>query len=103
MTRTRMAFTVTRSFPRKRESRAACRKASGFGPWVPAFAGTNGLGAPAERSRPPLDLGGERHAAGPAAGARRGNHDFLLLLLVEVGAVEHGPDLLLEQVMQREI
>src|SRR5579871_3549426 len=88
-------------------------------PVIPAQAGIQGRllpnlqfaapGSPLSRGRthpasqPPPDLGGERHTAGAAAGARGGDQDSLLLLLVEVGAVEHGPDLLLKQIMQREI
>src|SRR5215470_8243478 len=48
------------------------------------------------------ELRGERHGAGAAAGAAHGNEDVLLLLLVEVGTVEHLPRLLLEQFVQRE-
>src|SRR5262249_45083802 len=36
------SFKVLRSFPRKREPRAACSNSSICCPWVPAFAGTNG-------------------------------------------------------------
>ena len=43
-----------------------------------------------------LELGRERHGAGAAARAAHGDQDVLLLLLVEVGAVEHLPRLLLE-------
>src|SRR5262245_28252782 len=49
-----------------------------------------------------LELRGERHGAGAAAGAVHGDEDVLLLLLVEVGAVEHLPRLLLEQLVQRQ-
>ena len=45
----------------------------------------------------------ERQAAGPAAGAGHGEEDRLLLLLVDIGAVEHGRGLLLEQFVKREV
>ena len=60
------------------------------------------LGGGAE-SRPALELGGKRHPAGAAAGTAHGDEDALLLLLVEIGAVEHLARLLLKQLVQREI
>src|SRR6266700_4185654 len=53
-------------------------------------------------SRPPLDLGGERHAAGPAARTGGGDQNALLMLLVEVGAIEHAPHLPLKKIVQRQ-
>src|ERR1700730_13528107 len=54
------------------------------------------------RKLPPrLELGRERETARTAARAGRGDEGALLLLLVEVGAVEHGPHLLLKQIVQR--
>src|SRR5690349_2639683 len=55
-----------------------------------------------ERLLPPFQLRRERQRAGAAARAAHGNQDALLLLLVEIGAVEHGARLLREQVVQRE-
>src|SRR5262245_55733462 len=49
-----------------------------------------------------LELRGERHRAGAAARAAHGDQDALLLLLVEIGAIEHGPRLLREQLVQRQ-
>src|SRR4051812_41527049 len=60
------------------------------------------IGGGAE-SRPALELGGKRHPAGAAAGTAHGDEDALLLLLVEIGSVEHLARLLLKQVVQREI
>ena len=51
------------------------------------------------RSAPELD--GIGHGPGPAARAAHGDQDVLLLLLVEIGAIEHPPRLLLEQLVQR--
>src|SRR5262249_26529173 len=61
-------------------------------------------------SRPPLwgqrhlpfELGCERHRAGAATGAAHGDENVLLLLLVEIGAIEQLPRLLFEQRVQRE-
>src|SRR6516165_11782993 len=50
----------------------------------------------------PLELGGERHRASAATGAAHGDENVLLLLLVEVGAIEQLPRLLFEQRVQRE-
>src|SRR6516225_68859 len=50
----------------------------------------------------PLELGGERHRASAATGAAHGDENVLLLLLVEVGAIEQLPGLLFEQRVQRE-
>src|SRR3984893_18949542 len=49
----------------------------------------------------PLELGGERETARTATRARRGDEHALLLLFVEVGAIQHGAHLLLKQIMQR--
>src|SRR6266568_8943063 len=48
-----------------------------------------------------LELDGERHPARPAAWARGGDKHALLLLFVEIGAIQHGAHLLLKQVVQR--
>src|SRR5262249_7764868 len=50
----------------------------------------------------PFELGCERHRAGAATGAAHGDENVLLLLLVEVGAIEQLPRLLFEQRVQRE-
>ena len=50
----------------------------------------------------PLELGCVRHCAGTATRTTHGDEDILFLLLVEIGAVEHLPGLLLEQLMQRQ-
>src|SRR5262249_12644836 len=50
----------------------------------------------------PLELGCERHRAGAATGAAHGDENVLLLLLVEVGAIEQLSRLLFEQRVQRE-
>src|SRR5260370_5735141 len=55
----------------------------------------------APESLPRLELGAEREAAGPATRTGRGQESALLLLLVEIGAIEHGPHLLLKQIVQR--
>src|SRR5258708_23095235 len=65
---------------------------------------------PPQISRPPLwgrrhlafELGCERHRAGAATGAAHGDENVLLLLLVEVGAIEQLSGLLFEQRVQRE-
>src|SRR5215469_15652900 len=57
--------------------------------------------APLRRLLPP-ELGGERHRAGAATGAAHDDENVLLLLLVEVGAIEQLPGLLFEQRVQRE-
>src|SRR5215468_11249144 len=49
-----------------------------------------------------FELGGERHRAGAATGAAHGDENVLLLLLVEVGAIEQLSGLLFEQRVQRE-
>src|SRR5215467_10620916 len=49
------------------------------------------------------ELSGERHPAGTAAGAAHSDQDILLLLLVEVEAIEHRARLLLKQLMQRQV
>src|SRR5260370_1867294 len=54
-----------------------------------------------DASPPRRELGAERKAAGPATGTGRGQESALLLLLVEIGAIEHGPHLLLKQIVQR--
>jgi hypothetical protein len=54
-------------------------------------------------SPPPLQLRRKRHPAGPAAGAAHGDEDALLLLVVEVGAVEHGAGLALEELVERQV
>src|SRR5581483_9979112 len=48
-----------------------------------------------------VDLGDVVHAAGAAARAVHQREDRLLGLLVEVGVVQHGARLLLEQLVQR--
>jgi hypothetical protein len=50
-----------------------------------------------------LQLRGERHAAGTTARAADGDEHALLVLLVDVHAIEHGSCLLLEQVVKRQI
>src|SRR6266446_8470754 len=50
----------------------------------------------------PFELGGERHRASAATGAAHGDENVLLLLLVEVGAIEQMSGLLFEQRVQRE-
>src|SRR6266481_6645520 len=50
----------------------------------------------------PFELGGERHRASAATGAAHGDENVLLLLLVEIGAIEQLPGLLFEQRVQRE-
>src|SRR5262249_8795814 len=50
----------------------------------------------------PFELGGERHRANAATGAAHGDENVLLLLLVEVGAIEQLSGLLFEQRVQRE-
>src|SRR5258708_12489213 len=65
---------------------------------------------PPQISRPPLwgrrhlafELGCERHRAGAATGAAHGDENVLLLLLVEVCAIEQLSGLLFEQRVQRE-
>src|SRR5438128_3669320 len=49
-----------------------------------------------------FELGGERHRAGAATGAAHGDENVLLLLRVEVGAIEQLSGLLFEQRVQRE-
>src|SRR5436309_13942512 len=49
-----------------------------------------------------FEFGGERHRAGAATGAAHGDENVLLLLFVEVGAIEQLSGLLLEQRVQRE-
>src|SRR5581483_5427763 len=51
----------------------------------------------------PPQLGGEGKAAGAAAWAAHADQQALLLLVGEIGAVEHFRGLLLEQVVQRQI
>jgi hypothetical protein len=51
----------------------------------------------------PLQLRRKRHSAGPAAGAAQGDEDALLLLVVEVGAVEHGAGLALKEFVERQV
>jgi hypothetical protein len=51
----------------------------------------------------PLQLRRERKPSGPAAGAAHGDEDRLLLLVGEVGALQHDRGLLLEQLVQRQI
>src|SRR5262249_32048892 len=48
-------------------------------------------------------LGGERHRAGAAARTAHRYQDVLLLLLVEISAVEHLSRLLLEQLVERKV
>src|SRR4029077_10104134 len=62
--------------------------------------GSVGLQRP---SPPPLQLRRKAHPARPAAGAAHGDEDALLLLVVEVGAFQHGAGLLLEQVVERQV
>ena len=50
----------------------------------------------------PLELRGVGHSAGAAARAAHGDEDVLLLLLVEIAAIEHLPGLLLEELVQRQ-
>src|SRR5258708_30017273 len=65
---------------------------------------------PPQISRPPLwgrrhlafELGCERHRAGAATGAAQADENVLLLLLVEVCAIEQLSGLLSEQRVQRE-
>ena len=52
---------------------------------------------------PPLQLRRKTHPAGPAARAAHGDEDALLLLVVEVGAVEHGAGLALEEFVERQV
>src|ERR1700728_4960851 len=52
-------------------------------------------------SLPPLQLRRKRKAPRAAAGAADADEDRLLLLLAKVGALQHLPRLLLEQVVQR--
>src|SRR5436190_23334222 len=47
-------------------------------------------------------LRGERHGATPATGTAHREQNFLLLLLVEIGAIDELPRLLLEQRMERQ-
>jgi hypothetical protein len=54
-------------------------------------------------SRPPLQLRRERKTAGAAARTAHGDENALLLLVVEIGILQHGPRLLLEQLVQRQI
>ena len=54
-------------------------------------------------SPPPLQLRRKRHPAGPAAGAAHGDEDTLLLLVVEVGALQHGAGLALEEFVERQV
>src|SRR5580700_7907131 len=54
-------------------------------------------------SPPPLQLRRKRHPARPAARAAQGDEDALLLLVVEVGAVEHGGGLALEEFVERQV
>src|SRR5262249_36581016 len=59
--------------------------------------------APHVGSSFPLQLDAERHPACAAAGAGHGNQDAKLLLLVEIGALQHVAGLLLEQLMKRQV
>jgi hypothetical protein len=54
-------------------------------------------------SRPPLQLRRKRHPARPAAGAAQGDEDALLLLVVEVGALQHGAGLALKEFVERQV
>jgi hypothetical protein len=51
----------------------------------------------------PLQLSRKRKSARPAARATHPDQDALLLLIVEVGAVEHDAGLLLKQLMQGQV
>src|SRR5580704_17415474 len=70
---------------------------------APARARPSRSTSAAPELRTPLDLGGERHAAGAAAGTGGGDQDALLGLLVEIGVLEHAAHLLLKQIVQRKI
>jgi len=52
---------------------------------------------------PPLQLRRKAHPARAAAGAGHGDEDALLLLVVEVGAVEHGAGLALKEFVERQV
>src|SRR5579862_2655914 len=52
---------------------------------------------------PPLQLRRKAHPARPTARAAHGDEDALLLLVVEVGAVEHGAGLALKQFVERQV
>src|SRR5262249_40591513 len=67
-----------------------------------ASAATDFAASPLRPRLLPLELGGDRHRAGPAPGAAKGEENVLLLLLVETGAIEQLSGLLFEQRMQRE-
>src|SRR5580704_655831 len=54
-------------------------------------------------SPPPLQLRRKRHPARPAARAAQGDEDALLLLVVEVGALQHGAGLALEEFVERQV
>jgi len=56
-----------------------------------------------QRLRSPLQLRGKAHPARPAAWAAHADQDGLLLLVVEIGALQHGRGLLLKQRVQREV
>jgi len=54
-------------------------------------------------SLPPLQLRRKAHPAGPATRAAHGDEDALLLLFVEVGALQHGAGLALEEFVERQV
>src|SRR5262245_6531772 len=68
----------------------------------PSKTGVNALVAHPTILRFAPELRRERHRAGAAARAAHGDEDALLLLLVEVGTIEHHARLLPEQLVQRE-
>src|SRR3984893_1601347 len=49
-----------------------------------------------------LELYRVRHCSRPAAGAAHREQESLLLLLIEIGLIEHAPRLLFKELMQRE-
>src|ERR1700689_4578813 len=51
----------------------------------------------------PLQLRRKRHPTRPATRAAQGDEDALLLLVVEVGALQHGAGLALEQFVERQV
>ena len=52
---------------------------------------------------PPLQLRRKPHPARPATRAAHGDEDALLLLVVEVGALQHGAGLALEEFVERQV
>ena len=57
-----------------------------------------------ERPSPPrLQLRRKRHPARAATRAAQGDEDALLLLVVEVGALQHGAGLALEEFVERQV